>query len=210
MKFWFLSATLASLAVCAPALAQPAESAPEVAPTSAVESVAPPQAIGSVRVADGTFVDLELAQVVSSKANKRGDKIAIRLVRPLVIDGVTVLPAGVAGVAEVTTVAPAGMGGKPGELMILARYLDYYGQRIPLRGFKMGSRGADNAALALAASYPLGPFAMFITGGNIEIPIGAKANAKIAAEIEIPLFPASAPEVAPVSEAAPAADTPAS
>lgn len=192
---------LAAAAMAAPvtALAQDAATTPPPVVQAAV--AAPSGAM--IRVPEGTVVELETAEPLSSKVNKRGDKFAIRLIGALVIDGVEVIPAGTMGVGEVTTVAPASFGGKAGEMMVLARFLTVGGVQVPLRGFKLGARGRDNAAVAIFIPYGVG---IFVTGGNVEIPAGTDAQAKVAQEIMLPALPslASAPaEAAP--EAAPAA-----
>lgn len=142
-------------------------------------------------MANGSVVEIEIAEPISSQHRKRGEKFVLRLAEPLVVEGQTVLAAGTAGVGEIIHAASSGGGGKPGELLLAARYLEFDGRQIALRGFRIGAAGKGHTQGALAASMAIGPFAHFIHGREIEIPAGARANAKVAADI--PLSPLNAP-----------------
>lgn len=152
---------------------------------------ASPTHAGCCLLPNGALVDIEIGEPVSSKRHKRGETFALRLAEPLVVDGQTVLPAGTPGVGEIIHAAASGGGGKAGELLLAARYLEVDGRQVPLRGFRMGAAGKDNTQGALVASFALGPFAQFIHGREIEIPAGARANAKLAADTM--LIPIDAP-----------------
>lgn len=191
--------TILAVAVMAvPALAAAQNSSlPSTIPPAVAQPIAPAPSGAMIRVPEGTVVELETVDPLSSKTNRRGDKFAIRLIGALVIDGVEVIPAGTMGVGEVTTVAPAGLGGKAGEMMVLARFLNVDGVQVPLRGFKLGARGRDNATVAMFIPYGAG---IFLTGGNVEIPAGTDAQAKVAREIMLPPAPLPAAETAPAAQ----------
>ncbi|HOZ23508.1 MAG TPA: hypothetical protein PLI83_01840 [Thermomonas sp.] len=173
-----------------PAAASPDQAVPPG--QSAVD--ANPAGTGCCLAVNGAMVDIEIGEPISSKRHKRGDKFALRLAEPLVVDGQTVLPAGTPGVGEIIHAAASGGGGKAGELLLAARYLEVDGRQIPLRGFRMGGAGKDNTTGALAASMAVGPFAQFIHGREIEIPSGARASAKLAADTAlIPIDTPSTP-----------------
>ena len=158
------------------------------------DQVAPdakPAHTGCCLLVNGTVVDIEIAEHISSQRRKRGEKFVLRLAEPLALDGHTVLPAGTAGVGEIIHAASSGGGGKPGELLLAARYLEFDGRQIPLRGFRIGAAGKDRTQGAMAASMAVGPFAHFIHGREIEIPAGTRANAKLAADTLLP--PTDAP-----------------
>ena len=56
------------------------------------------------------------------------------------------VPAGTPGVGEVVHAERARFGGKAGELILAARYLDFQGTRIPLRTLRFGAQqGRDNS-----------------------------------------------------------------
>lgn len=193
---------LGAAILAAPMLAVAQDGTP-LSPPQGVQAGAAAPSGELIRVPEGTIVELQTTEPLSSKTNKRGDKFAIRLIGALVIDGVEVIPAGTLGVGEVTTVAPASFGGKAGEMMVLARFLTVGGVQVPLRGLKLGARGRDNATVALFIPYGVG---IFINGGNVEIPAGTDAQAKVARDVMLPAVASStslAPE--PAAEAAPAA-----
>ncbi|HEU0306444.1 MAG TPA: hypothetical protein VFR30_05700 [Lysobacter sp.] len=136
----------------------------------------------------GSTLELEIAQALNSAVQKRGDRFAITLHAPLVHKGVVVIPAGTAGMGEVVHADKSRGGGKPGELLIAARYLELDGAQIPLRGLKFGGQGQDTSKVALGVAMAIGPFAHFIRGKEIEIPAGTLVTAKLAQD-----FPVSAP-----------------
>jgi hypothetical protein len=141
-----------------------------------------------------TVVEIEIVDAVSSRDNHARETFAIRLAEPLVIDGRTIAPAGTPGMGEVVHAARARAGGKAGELILAARYLDLNGDRIPLRTLRYGpSQGRDNSgavntgAMIAAAVLPVASLAGYlIAGGEVRIPAGTRANAQTAAEVVLP------------------------
>jgi hypothetical protein len=136
-----------------------------------------------------TFVDIEIVDPLDSKTNKPNDSFKIKLAEPIEIGGKILVPAGTPGMGEVVHASKARAAGKPGELILAARYLDYNGTRIPLRSFKYGkSVGKNNvdkaAAVAIVVASPL---ALFVVGGQVRIPSGTIANAKTSMDVAIPL-----------------------
>lgn len=176
-----------ALAMPRPVFAQTPVPAPAV-----IESTQTQAASGSscCLLAAGTAVDIEISETINSSRHKRGDKFPLRLAKALVIDGHLLVPAGTPGIGEVVHAAAARGGGSPGELLIAARYFDFSGQKLPLRGMKLGIAGGDNTGMAFGVSFAAGPFAMFIRGHEIEIPAGTRANAKTAQDMILPQLPA--------------------
>jgi hypothetical protein len=167
MTSWGTLAALLAVLGSAPAHAQ---SLPHDADT-------PPPAC--CRIPAGTVIELELVEPISSRNRTRGEKFALRLHGPLSMDGVIVLPAGTPGVGEIVHADRARGGGKPGELILAARYLQAPTIQLPLRGLTLDATGKDNSRTALAVAVAIGPFAQFIHGGEIEIPAGTIARAKL-------------------------------
>jgi hypothetical protein len=134
-----------------------------------------------------TSLDIEIVDPLNSKTSLIGTFFDIRLAEPVMDNGTVIIPAGISGKGEVIHSAKARAAGKAGELIIAARYLDYYGTRIPLRSFKYGtSTGKSNRDGALIAGAAIAtPLVLIISGGNVDIPAGTKANAKTSAEIVI-------------------------
>ena len=128
-------------------------------------------------------VELEFVDAASSRTAKSGDIVKIRLAEPLTIDGRIVVPAGTTGAAEVIQASKARMMGKAGELTMAARYLEMQGVKIPLKRFQFGrSSGRSNTTETMIATALIGLPGMLISGGNIDVAPGARANAVVARE----------------------------
>ena len=173
-----------------------------------------PMSVASVPcclVSAGTVVELEITDPISSRDRKHGDKFGLRLHAPLMLDGVIVLPAGTTGVGEIVHADRARGGGKPGELILAARYLQLQGSQVPLRGLKLGANGKDNTRKALAFSMAIGVWAQFIHGGEVDIPTGTIAEAKLTQDFTITTNATFTPPVAilPTQAAAPISNPPA-
>lgn len=190
-RYLIATAALPLALLCAPALAQDADATP-----ATVCCTAP----------NGSLVQIEVVPLLSTKTMKRGDRFEIRLAEPLIVDRVVLLPAGLTGGGEVVHAAGPSLGGKPGEVILAARYLDYDGRRIPLKGMKLGRAGQDNGAASLAVSM-VTPIGMFIPGGHVEIVAGSRANAKLAADTILSPVEPSAPAAAPAPTENPITDT---
>jgi len=179
----------------APAQAEtpPAEAAPAPAGAAAPAPAAEAPAAACCKVPARTPIEIELLDTMNSKANHNGDRFAFRLAAPLTIDGHVVIPAGTPGVGEVVHAERARFGGRAGELILAARYLDHGGSRIALRTLRFGPQhGRDSSAtinslnLAAAATVPaLAMLGYLIAGGEVNVPAGTRASAQIAAELTL-------------------------
>jgi glucose/arabinose dehydrogenase len=155
-----------------------------------------------------TPVIVEVTAPLNSSRQHRGDYFALRLAEPITLDGGVVIPAGTPGVGQVVDAAAARPGGAPGKLVLAARHLDYAGQQLQLHAMKFGGTGANKSALSMGVSFAAGPFAMFIHGGEIEIPVGTRADAKLAPNVASPpaqsaLSPSPSPSPSPSQPTAP-------
>lgn len=191
MKFVFGLAAAAALGCAGMAFAQDTPAAAtEVTPSAApVESAAP---TAGQFIQAGYVVDIALVEAVSSRTHKRGDTFPIQLVYPVFTDAGVLIPAGTRGVGEVVSAAPPGMMGKGGELLLAARYLDYNGQKIPLRSFKLGASGKDYTgalvAAAILAPLPGVILSFAVKGSDQTFPAGTLANAKLATDLTLPVI----------------------
>ncbi len=178
-----LAAMAAALACATGAQAQIEPTAVGPAPVApAVTTLAP---VAPPHVAAGTYVLIEMAEPISTKTIKQGDTFAIRLAAPVMLGGQTILPVGVTGVGQVVDVGRPGFGGKPAKLVLAARRLTFNGQTIALRAMQLGATGADNSGEALAISFIpyVGLASLFIQGDEIDLPVGVRARAKLAADL---------------------------
>lgn len=190
-----LVACLAIGNACAQSTGTPAGS--EAPPnTTATASATPPLTCRALCA--GQVIELEIADLLRSDRQHNGDRFALRLVTPLIADGVEVVPAGTTGIGEIVHASPSRAGGRPGEILLAARHLDFNGQPLPLRGLKLGGHGKDQAEKAIAMSFVVGAFALFVKGGEIEIPPGTRVQAKLAQDIPLSTGMAAAEAKAPL------------
>jgi hypothetical protein len=170
------------------------------APTpTVVEQPAP----AVIRIPAGTVVEVELVDPLSSRTSQIGDFFALRLRAPIVVDGREIVAAGAAvGAGEVIDADSSGFGGRQGKLIISARYLDIDGQRVRIRGMQLTAVGEErvNTALAVSMIPYAGLAAIFLSGGEIDLPAGAHGTARLAVDLEIP---EASPVVAATEQTAP-------
>lgn len=139
----------------------------------------------------GTEVAIELAEAVGTRDRKAGDTFAIRLAAPLIVAGQVAIPAGTPGVGHVVQASGAGLGGKAAKLVVSADYLTVKGGTVPLQGVHLTGTGKDHTLAADVASLggwislPLGFVGFAVTGGDIEIPAGTAASAKVAKAVNL-------------------------
>ena len=144
------------------------------------------------RVPAGTPVQVELTFDVSTKVQRAGDRIPLRLAAPLIVDGRILLRAGAPGFGVVIQASKPGMGGKAGKLVVAARYLIAHGQRLPLQGLQLSGAGRDRSrsanvvGLSGFAFAPLGFVGLAVPGGNVTFPAGMRATAKLARDEFLP------------------------
>lgn len=205
----------AGFGVAAPALAQavepePADAFAEAAPA---HSAGIDEAVSPAVIAKLTPVEIEILEPLGSKTSASLDAFRIRLAAPIVVDGVELVPAGAEGMGEVVHAKKAGGMGAAGELVLAARYLTVDGRELRLRSMelletvegkdRMGTVHTLNIASA-ASPIPIGMIGFFIGGGNIEIPAGARASAKLAASFAIAPGAGQIPALASQDLSAPA------
>lgn len=140
-----------------------------------------------------TPVEIEILVTINSSLNKIGEHFPIRLVHSVPLPGGGEIPAGTTGQGDVVHAAKSRFGGKPGELILAARYLDWNGIHIPLRSLRyINGTGRNNQELASSLNLAgavvpaMSVIAMFITGGEVIIPQGTRAEAKTSAPVIFP------------------------
>ncbi len=158
---------------------------------------------------DGSPIRIEIAEALSSKTAQRGQIFKLRLVQSLAAAEGVLLQAGTEGTGEVVHAERGRGGGKAGELILAARYLQGPNGPIKLRGMKLGGAGSDKTGAAMAASLVL-PLGGFVRGSEIEIPLGTNAVAKLAEAVRLPPLaaPLPAPPASPNTEKAATAPGP--
>ncbi|MGZ3275402.1 MAG: DUF2846 domain-containing protein [Caulobacteraceae bacterium] len=154
---------------------------------------------------EGTPVAVQLVDAVGTRTAKAGDLFPIRLAAPVMVGGQVVLPAGTPGMGRVVQASGPGLGGKGAKLVVAADYLTVGGGTVPLGGLQLTGTGkdrsmaADLASLGGWVSLPLGFVGFAVTGGDIEIPAGTNAAAKVAGPVNLrPLGQATGQDYAQV------------
>lgn len=189
------------LAMCLAGLVQTSVLAQEISPPTPTESgvaqnSAAPVAVESPppSIPEGSYIAIRLVAPVSSRDAVQGQYFPIALAEPILFEGREIVPAGVTGEGQVVHVQRRGFGGRAGELIVAARYLDWNGTRLPLRGMRIAAAGAQNTGEAVAASMLVSVAGLFITGTSVDLPEGQLAVARLAAPIMVPPAPKVAEE----------------
>lgn len=122
-------------------------------------------------LAANTVVELQLVEPISSKTNKPGDFFKLHTLAEVKVGDVVVIPTGAAAVGQVVHAQKAGGGGKAGELILAARYIDTPLGQIKLHsGF--GAAGQSRVGASLATSIAFGVIGFVVKGKEIELPSG--------------------------------------
>lgn len=189
------AAVLAALLCCATAVAQtPADPAVPIAqPPLAEQPLSPAQppptqpAASVVRLPAGTVVQVELTETLSSQTSRQQQTFGLRTVEAIIVDGEVIVPAGAPGGGEVIDAAASAFGGRQGRLILSGRYIEIAGKRARIRGMQITAAGKDRATTAIAAAFVpyAGVASIFVQGGKVEIPAGARGSARLAEDVDV-------------------------
>lgn len=173
-----------------PAAAQPIGVAlPVATPAIPTGDAVPAPALPALTIPMLTPLVLRIDTAISSKTAHRGDRFGLTLEADLMVDNQVLVPKGAKGEGEVVHAAGVGFGGRAGELILAARFLQVGDTRLPLQSFRISKAGASNSAEAIgvmAAAGAVGAIAaLFITGTSAEVAAGQIAIAKTAAAFSV-------------------------
>lgn len=152
-------------------------------PTLSAPASAPMPAPGALLPAN-TVVELELSAAVNSRTSRPGDQVSLRVASDVVLGGRVVIATGTPAYGQVVHAQKAGAGGKPGELILAARYLDLPQGRLKLRS-NFGVAGARHSVASLVTAQFIGPFAMAVKGGEIDLPAGTRLATRTAEALDL-------------------------
>lgn len=196
MRMMISAVVALALAATSAAFGQtpPTESTP---PADA--AVTPAPAPASITIPAGTVVQVELTEALSSRSSQIEQTFGLRLAEPIVINGAEVVPAGAIGGGEVIDAHASAFGGRQGRLIISGRFVEINGQRARIRGMQITAAGEDrgNTAMAVSMIPYAGVAGIFVQGGEVDIPAGARGTARIAEDTTIPLVASAEPVAAP-------------
>jgi hypothetical protein len=190
---------IAGAALCAaalPASAQTLEPAPVI--------VAPATTNAVLRA--GTPVTLRILEEVTTKKKRArvGQRVVMEVSAPVVVDGITVIPAGTPAWGEITSVRNKGMWGKSGHLEARALYLRLNGRQIRLSG-TFDDKGVTGTAGVVGALVVVPIAGFFVTGTSAVLPAGGEVGGFIDEDVELQ-FAAARPAPLTVPVAAVAAE----
>ncbi|MEA1013545.1 hypothetical protein [Sphingosinicella sp. LY1275] len=163
---------------------------------------------------DRPIVALRLSEELTTQGKKLrvGNRFRMEMAEPVIVQGMTVIPAGSPAVGEITDVRNKGMWGKSGRPVARLLYVTVNGRQIRLTGaFDDKGIAGGIGAVAVSAVVFL-PAGFFMTGTSAKVPMGTVVKGfvdedvplTIAAETVAPLTISAS---APVNAAAPAAAT---
>ena len=161
-------------------------------------------ATGQAVLQTGTEVPLVLSEELTTKDKKLkvGQRVRLETAEAVVVQGMTVIPAGSPAVGEIIDVRNTGGWGKSGKFNARILYVTVNGRQIRLSGAfdDKGSSGGV-AAVAVSALVFL-PAGFFMKGKSAKLPVGTPVKSFV--DEDVPLQIAAAPQQ-PLSVATPAA-----
>ncbi len=147
-------------------------------PAAAQEPFTAAAAPARLLVPSGTRIDLVTRDAVSTKKNEKGDLLYLKVVAPVVVDGVTTIPADTVVVAQLTRAEKRGAFGRSGKLDVKLLYAELTGGPLRVSG-TIEARGQKDGGdtAATAAAFLVLPF--ISTGRSAEIPAGSEVSARL-------------------------------
>jgi hypothetical protein len=141
-------------------------------------ALAPAQSV----LPEGLTVHLETREALSSKKAKAGDPVNFVVREPVVIGGVTMIPAGSAALGQVTRARDNGLLGRSGKLEIGVSHIDVGGRQIPVRGNR-DKKGASGTVAVVGAAVVFLPLGLLIRGREATIKAGTPVDVFVAQEV---------------------------
>ena len=206
MKAIYSGALASALLVGAvPAFAQTTTAAPTaaLAPTPAT----PPIVLAAGTTGNpgvlraGTPIALKMAESITTKGKKleAGYLAHLEVMDAVMVNGVTVIPAGSPAIAEITDVRNKGMWGKSGKINARLLYVTVGDRKIRLRGV-FDDKGVTGTAgvVAAIAFVPIAGF--FTTGTSASLPLGVGVNGFVDEDVTLIAAGAPAPATSATQE----------
>jgi hypothetical protein len=135
-----------------------------------------------------TVVELEMVDAVSSRTSQHGDMFKLRVANDVKSGDRVLIPAGTPAVGQVVHAEKSHGGGKAGELILAARYIDMPQGQIKLHS-SFGAAGQNRNGAAIATAIAFGMFGMLVKGKEVELPAGSPLSARIATDTPIASTP---------------------
>jgi hypothetical protein len=163
----------------------------------AAQAAAPIAAPATTNAAlrSGTEVPVRLLEELTTKGKnlRVGNRFRLETSEPVVVNGVTVVPAGTPAVGEVTDVRNKGMWGKSGKLNGRILYMTVNGRQIRLSG-QFDDKGVAGGVGAVAMSAVVFlPAGFFMTGTSAKVPAGTVIKAFIDEDVPLTMAASTTP-----------------
>jgi len=172
-------------AVVAPAAPQAVILAPAQQAPLVIEQAPQPQVTGNV-LKQGTPIHLATDADMSSQDNRVGDRIDLRVLDAVSLNGRTVIPIGTRAVGEITLVRRKGMWGKSGRLEFRPLYLVLGDRQVPISARRNTREKGETGTAGIVASIVVLPLAgFFVTGTSARIPRGSTVEAELSEDLPV-------------------------
>jgi hypothetical protein len=150
-----------------------------------IEQSPQPQEGGDV-LKQGTPIHLATDAEMNSQENRVGDRIDLRVLDAVSLNGRTVIPVGTRGVGEITLVRKKGMWGKSGRLEFRPLYLVLGDRQVPISTHKNTREKGETGTAGVVASIVVLPLAgFFVTGTSARIPRGSTVDAELSEDLPV-------------------------
>lgn len=150
-----------------------------------IEQAPQPQEAGNV-LKQGTPIHLATDTEMNSQDNRAGDRIDLRVLDAVSLNGHTVIPVGTRGVGEITLARKKGMWGKSGRLEFRPLYLVLGGRQIPISTHSNTKEKGETGTAGVVASIVVLPLAgFFVTGTSARIPRGSTVDAELSEDLPV-------------------------
>lgn len=137
-----------------------------------------------------TPVIIQIDDEISSNRNRNGDRFRLHVAEDVRVGDIVLIPAGTAGEGEVVHAQKSGMGGRAGELIVTARFVEVGGTRVRLLAFEPGAgTGKQHIGASYATSVLVGLPGLLVQGGQLIMPRNMLANVKTAKAMRLPAAP---------------------
>ena len=139
---------------------------------------------------EGTPIHAETRNEISSKTARAGDRIALVVATPVVVNGVTAIPAGAPAWGEISRARGNGLLGRSGKLEIKVTDVSAGGRHIPVRGTRY-SKGRSGVIGAVGAGVVFLPLAIVVHGQDAKIKAGTGVDVFV--DHDVPVVVGDAP-----------------
>lgn len=165
----------------------------QVAPPTPI--TAPVASAAVLRV--GTEVPLRLSEELTTKGKQLrvGQRFHLETAEPVVVNGVTVIPAGSPAMGEITDVRNKGMWGKSGHLAGRVLFVTVNGRQIRMSG-AFDDKGVTGTA-GVVGAIALVPVAGFLmTGTSAKVPAGSIVKSFVDEDVPLSIAATTQPPLA--------------